>query len=128
MSALTKVFPRNSSRTSTHAISVPVTALTAATPIETRIVNLKAATASLLEIAFQKPSRPLSVLADTSAARGSNTMMLSHTSERLSSGGRNRTRRRVNGSLACRDPKGLLDLRHAAVVGVEELVVHGRPA
>src|SRR5204862_4094860 len=91
--ALTNDLPRKSSRTSTHAISVPVTALTAATAIDTSTVNLIAATASLLETAFQKPSSPLSVLADTSAASGSSTITLSQTSEMPTSGGRRRGRR-----------------------------------
>src|SRR3954453_3150338 len=71
-------------------MSVPVTALTAATATETSSVNLKAATASRLETVFQNPSRPRSVLLATSAASGSRTITLSHTSETPRSGGRTR--------------------------------------
>src|SRR5436190_5540144 len=87
MSELTSDLPRNSSRTSTHAISVPVTALTPAIAIDTSSVNLSAATASLLETAFQNPSSPLSVPAATSAASGSRTITLSQASEIESRGG-----------------------------------------
>src|SRR3954453_484897 len=90
---LTSDLPGNSSRTRTHAINVPGTAFTTATTIDINSVNLSAATASRLDTAVQKPSRPLSVLAETSAASGNRTITLSHTMEMPSSGGRMRPRR-----------------------------------
>src|SRR5690348_16181999 len=88
MRELTSDLPGNSSRTSTQASNVPVTALTAETAIATRMVNLNAATASGDETAFQKPESPLSVLVATSAASGSSTITLSHATAIPSSGGR----------------------------------------
>src|SRR3954447_1668455 len=130
ISAFTNDLPRNSSRTSTHAISVPVTAFTAATAIAISSVNFSAATASLLETAFQNPSQPLSVAVEISAASGSRTITLSHAIEMPSSGGRIRGRRATATGelLRGRDSKGLLDLRHRPLVGIEELVVDLAPA
>ena len=45
MSALSAALPRNSSRTSTHAVAVPATALTAATTSDVHSDSFSAATA-----------------------------------------------------------------------------------
>ena len=62
--------PRNSSRTSTHAVTVPATALTAATTTDVHNDSFSADTAWRLETADQNVSRPPSVDRATSAARG----------------------------------------------------------
>ena len=61
MSALTNLLPGNSSRTSTQAISVPMTTLIATTPSETSSVSFSAATASGSVIASQNAPRPPSI-------------------------------------------------------------------
>src|SRR4029079_1406565 len=86
---------------------------------------------------------PASVERATTAASGIRTITLSHTvatpSERSPAapgGPEERERRRavraepaeVRASLGSGDPRGLLDLRHGALVRVEELVVDLRPA
>src|SRR5829696_1324003 len=133
--AFTSDFPRKSSRTRTQAISVPITASIAATTTDTPSVNFSAATAGGFEIASQKSPRPPSSDFATTAARGISTMTVSqptvtapaaagpHGTWRVRRGGR-----RVRASLVSGDPQVLLDLRHRAGVGVEELGVHGVPA
>src|SRR5581483_12112349 len=74
MTALTSDLPRNRSRTSTQAISVPKTALTSATTAAITSVSFSAATPSALETAAQKPEAPSSLDAQTSAAIGSATI------------------------------------------------------
>ena len=78
MSALTKLLPRKSSRTSTHAISVPVTMLITATIAEMTTVSSSAARAEGALSASQNPLRPLSNAFVSTAASGSRTMMLNH--------------------------------------------------
>src|ERR671934_811245 len=70
MSALTNALPRNESRTSTQAISVPLTALTATTRSEITNVSSSDGTAPGLEIARQNPSAPDSVDFQMTAASG----------------------------------------------------------
>ena len=74
--ALTKRFPGNSSRTSTHAMSVPNTTLITTTISEAISVSFSAATACGVVTASQKLSRPFSNDFDTTAARGIRAMML----------------------------------------------------
>ena len=76
MIALTAALPRNSSRTRTHATSVPNTALTSTTTIETTIVNSSADLASGAVTAVQKASRPPSKPRASRAASGSSTITL----------------------------------------------------
>src|SRR3954447_15732771 len=78
ISALTNALPRKRSRTSTHATSVPATALTAATRIDRTSVSLSAATACGAVTASQNAARPPSVDRATTAASGISTMTLSH--------------------------------------------------
>ena len=58
MSELTMPLPRNESRTSTHATSVPNTPLMSATSSDAPSVSLSAATASGAVTACQKASQP----------------------------------------------------------------------
>src|SRR5581483_8226066 len=74
ITAFTSDLPRNRSRTSTHAISVPKTALTSATTAAITSVSFSAATPSGIETASQKPDAPSSRDAHTSAAIGSATI------------------------------------------------------
>ena len=72
------LLPRNSSRTSTQAIIVPITALMTTITNEVITVSLIAATASGSEIASQKAPTPSSKERKTTAPSGISTMMLSH--------------------------------------------------
>jgi len=74
ITALTNAFPRKESRTSTQAISVPATALTATTTRDVKKLSLSDATDDGLEIARQNASPPFSVDFQTIAASGSRTM------------------------------------------------------
>ncbi len=76
MSALTTLLPRNSSRTSTQAISVPKIAFTSTTSSEATKVSLSAATAAGAVTSSQKACRPPSSDAATTAAIGMRTMIV----------------------------------------------------
>src|SRR5919202_304440 len=140
MSALTTPRPRKRSRTSTHATSVPATALTAATRIESSSVSFSAAIACRAVTASTNAPRPASVERATTAASGIRTMTLSHsvaTPRESAPGAAGESARRravaagtaeVRASLGSGDPRGLLDLGDRPLVGVEELVVDLRPA
>jgi hypothetical protein len=65
--------PGNSSRTSTHAISVPKNAFTATTIAEAASVSLSAATACGVDISRQKEAAPPWLACASSAAIGSST-------------------------------------------------------
>ena len=78
MIALTSALPRKSSRTSTHAISVPVTMLISATSAEIATVRISAARAAGAVIASHNSAGPPSSDLNTTAASGSRTMTLSH--------------------------------------------------
>src|SRR3954447_17110349 len=147
ITALTTARPRKRSRTSTHATSVPATALIAATATDMVSVRRSAATACGAVTASQNAPRPASVERATTAASGIRTITLSHTvampsdnSPEPPGAAEERERRRavrvgrgdpptpVRASLGSGDPRGLLDLRDGALVRVEELVVDLRPA
>src|SRR4051795_11693931 len=145
ISALTNALPRKRSRTSTHATSVPATALIAATRIDRTSVSLSAATACGAVTASQNAARPPSVERATTAASGISTITLSHSVATPSAsvpdppGAAEETARRravgvgaagaaVRASLGSGDPRRLLDLRDRPRVRVEELVVDLRPA
>ena len=73
MIEFSSLFPRNSSRTSTQAISVPITALIATTISDEINVSLIAATASLSVIASKKcPSPSREATADHRGQREQN--------------------------------------------------------
>ena len=74
MIELTMLLPRKSSRTVTHAISVPNTAFRITTTADASNVSLRDETAAGLEIARQKLSHPPSVERHTTAARGTSTI------------------------------------------------------
>ena len=76
MTALTMLLPGNESRTSTQAISVPLTALIATTISEMANVSFRAATASGRVTAFQKLAQPSSNADATTAAIGMRTIRL----------------------------------------------------
>src|SRR4051794_11741940 len=69
-------FPGNSSRTSTQAMMVPKTALTAQTAAAAPNVTLRAATASGAETALQTVLQPPSVERTNTAASGRSTTRL----------------------------------------------------
>src|SRR5688572_1740961 len=132
MRALTIRLPRNSSRTSTQAISVPVTTFTTTTASETSTVSFSAATASGPLTASQKPVRPASNERTTTAASGMSTIRLSHATASAPAGaarpigrrpGRGRARLSAGG-----DTQAPLDLGDLPLVRTEELVVDLRPA
>src|SRR5215204_24338 len=130
MTALTAPCPRNESRTRTHAISVPNTALTAATTSDAPSVSFRAATACGELISVQnEPSADR----QTRAASGTRTI-----SERYAvasapvSAGRRARRAGAAGTATAALASGAsdlaLDLRHDPVAGVEELRLHLLPA
>src|SRR5580765_1160177 len=137
-SALMTLRPRKRSRTRTQATSVPVTALMAAAASEHSSVRRSAATAWRPLTAAQSASRPPSVERATTAASGISTMTLRYSvaSPRASAPepptavprARRRTAPAVRASLGSGDPRVRLDLRHRALVRVEELVVDLAPA
>src|SRR5919202_6401549 len=146
MSALTRPLPRKRSRTSTHATSVPASALIAATASAARIVSRSDATACALVTASQKAAAPPSVERATTAASGMRTMTLSHSvatpsarapeppqaapraPARMRPRPPPRAGRAVRASLGSGDPRFLLDLGQRPGVRVEELVVDAVPA
>jgi hypothetical protein len=76
ISELTIALPRNSSRTSIHAITVPITMLTATTISEQATVSFRVDVACGEEIASQKPLQPRSVDFATTSASGISTITL----------------------------------------------------
>ena len=76
ISEFTTVRPKKRSRTSTHAMIVPITALMATTTSDTPTVSFRAVRARSLVIAFQNPSHPLSNAPLIRAANGIRTMRL----------------------------------------------------
>src|SRR3954468_9035833 len=142
ISALTNALPRKRSRTSTHATSVPATALTAATRIDRISVSFSAATACGAVTASTNACRPPSVDRATTAASGMRTTTLSH-SVAMPSDSRwveppgaaeERARRRpgtaaarLRASLGSGDPRRLHDRGDRALVRIEELVVDLAP-
>src|SRR3954453_3543436 len=141
MSALMTLLPRKRSRTRTQAMSVPATALIAATTSDAPSVSSSAARAGRLVAACQKAARPPSSERTTTAASGGRTMRLSQTVATprprppadAPGSVRERPRRRGaraagRASLGSGDPRALLDLRERPLVGIEEGVVDLAPA
>src|SRR5437870_4528550 len=137
MIAFTIPIPRKRSRTSTHAISIPVTALIATTITEMTIVSLSAANASGLETARQKPASPSSSDCAATAASGSSTMTLRYAiaSPRPRAAPSPRSpRRRGDGRASAELPRRsrhsqlALDPGHDAGLRIEELLADDRPA
>src|SRR5918997_787958 len=140
----TSALPRNSSRTSTHAISTPITASIAATTTLTPSVSRMAAIAWRFVTASQNSPAPPSKERTTTAASGISTISVSQaTLSPPTTSGPVRTRRpagragrsaRTGGapaiavSLCGGDTELLLDLGHGARVRVEEVGVDLVPA
>src|SRR5439155_11406312 len=136
MTALTSDCPRNWSRTSTHAVIVPATALITATASEAPSVSFSAATASGLETAAQNPCEPSLADSQKSAASGSTTTSVRKVVTRP------RDRAAPALSLCARIRRGAaatatstsdatdlpLDLGHESLARVEEVLLHLRPA
>src|SRR5918994_4960199 len=134
---LTIRLPGNSSRTSTQAISVPITALIAATISETTSVSRIAACAWAFVTASQNSPTPPSNDCTTTAARGIRTISVSHATEYApaTSGPTGSRRARTRDSspavtaLAGRGhPQVAVDLGDRALLGVEEVGVDLVPA
>src|SRR3954470_8322707 len=125
ISALTSDLPRNSSRTSTQAISVPMTASIAATMADENTVSSSAATARRPDTAVQNVSSPPSSERTSTAASGSRTIRESQATAAPPEAAAPHGTRRAAGftpaagtdsaSLGSGDPQVLLDLRHRAV-------------
>src|SRR3954451_6796127 len=137
ISAFTTPLPRKSSRTSTHAISVPVTAFIATTMSEVIRVSLNAAIdCGVVTTSKNLPSPPSSDLTAT-AASGSSTITDRYviatprpSAAPLGSGAARGPAGRgpAVSSLGGGDTEALLDGGHHAVVRVEELLRDRRPA
>src|SRR6187455_1072612 len=132
MIELRKLLPRKSSRTRTHAITVPTTAFT-----EAISVRRSAAQACGFEIAVQNPSAPPLVERMTTAASGISAITLRYetaTPRARAAPGRVALEVRGGGpataSLAGGSglPLVLEDLRDDPLLRIEELVVHLAPA
>src|SRR5215213_11907227 len=133
MRALTTRLPGNWSRTSTQAISVPMTTLTVATISATAKVRRSAARAWGWVAACQKAPQPSRVERQRTAVRGRTTIRLRYrVTIPRSSAAPPRTsspiRRRVTALAANRDADLLLDVGHDPGSLVEELLVHLTPA
>src|SRR3954471_4051085 len=131
ITASTRPLPRKLSRTSTHAVAVPATALTAAQAAASPSVSFSAAIASGSVAACQNDTKPPPRALHTSAASGSRTTRLREAV----------AKRRASPPPARDQPapagrsitpasvaKRLLDLGHDPLAGVEETRVHLRPA
>src|SRR5215217_1626620 len=133
MRALTTRLPGYWSRTSTQAISVPMTTLTVATISATAKVRRSAARAWGWVAACQKAPQPSRVERQRTAVRGRTTTRLRYrVTIPRSSAAPPRTsspiRRRVTALAANRDADLLLDVGHDPGLLVEELLGHLRPA
>src|SRR5690349_17533565 len=137
ISALMNRLPGNSSRTSTHAISVPNTTLISVTTSAESSVSFSAAIDCLLVTVSQKWAQPPSVDFDTTAASGSSTITLSHAvaiprpmvpGRPIAAAARRRGSETVRASAGSGDSGCLFDLRDRAVLRVEEVGHHLVPA
>src|SRR6266511_864622 len=126
LSAFTTPCPTKRSRTSTHAVIVPTTALTSVTTSESPSVSFSALIASRLCTAL-----PKSPAWAASAARGIRTISERYPATKpppSTSPTGTWTRRAGARSTAALLAKALLDLGHHSRVGIEELLLHLRPA
>src|SRR3954454_24540319 len=138
MTALTKDFPRKSSRTSTQAVIVPKTAFTSVASVATTRLSLSAATASGFDTASQNPDAPSFDDAQTRAAIGSATTRernrVTKPRERAVDALSPDCRRLLGTATAStalargRPPDLLLDPDHEAVARVDPLLIDGAPA
>src|SRR5947209_16256922 len=138
MIALTSALPRKSSRTRTHAVIVPSTALIKATMKAAPNVSFSAATVSGLDTICQKPCAPLFFDSQSSAASGRTTTMIRNvemtpTDRAVLARPPARSVRTLAGADAATllmggSSDGPLDPNHATRVGVEPDAVHVAPA
>src|SRR5207253_5443335 len=137
MIALTRVWPRNWSRTRTQAVIVPTTALIAATTNAVTRLSSSAETAPELETTFQKLVAPSRRDSQTSAAIGSITTAdrkaVTKPSERAFCALSPEIRARgaaaaVGAALASRAPDRLLDPDHQPAVRVKPALADLAPA
>src|SRR5256714_1779953 len=129
ISAFTSPCPTKRSRTSTHASTVPMRALSAATTTAATSVSRSAASASGAETAAQKPCRPSRVERQTSAARGRRTTKPRYiVASPCATGARTRRGRGGAATAAALLPKPGLDLRHHSRLRIEEALLDLRPA
>src|SRR3954452_17631400 len=140
MIALTRRLPRKSSRTSTQAVTVPKTAFSSATTIETPSVSFSAAIASGEVATDQNCWSPFWREAQKSAAIGRRTITLRYDivkpSERAAAAAPSFERRRVLRPTAAawallasgRSSDRALDRDHAPLVRVEPDIVGVAPA
>src|SRR5919199_4814102 len=129
ISAFTSPCPTKRSRTSTHASTVPMTALIAATTTAAMSVSFSAATASGAETAAQKPCRPSRVERQTSAASGRRTTKPRYiVASPCATGALTRRGRGGAAATAALLAKPRLDLRHHALLRIEEALLDLAPA
>src|SRR6187551_219285 len=140
MIAFTTLFPRNSSRTRTHAMTVPNTAVVSTASVEITSVSFRAATACGEETTSQNPDQPLPVDFEITAAIGSTTTTSRNVVTKPTCRGRVLVavspRRAVGAGrrgapvtvLASGDSERLLDALHDAPLRVEPLLVDRTPA
>src|SRR5919106_5701501 len=136
MSAFTTLFPRKSSRTSTQAIIVPVTAFTATTKSDAAKVSFSAATAVGEVTSRQNASSPPSTEAATTAAIGNSTMRPRYAVESPSARPparpvlrpRRAGRRTGSALVVSGDSQLVLDVEEDRPLAVEEARAHVRPA
>src|SRR5215831_6390717 len=138
MTAFTSDLPRKSSRTSTHAVTVPRTASIRATMNAAPNVSLSAASASGLETTCQKACMPLCFDNQRRAAMGRTTMTpryveMTPTDRAVLPRPPTPTRREIVAAdtamlLMGRAPHSLLDLDHPAGHRIEPDLVHLEPA
>src|SRR5689334_22579583 len=127
MTELTNSLPRKSSRTSTHAIAVPVSAFTSETMTAQPSVSFSAATDWGFVTSCQNVSHPAEREVQTSAASGTSTTRLRYpiatprASAPVADPVRARNRGRAAVELVANDPV------HQPVRVVEEAVLHRLP-
>src|SRR5215210_5679277 len=133
MTAFTSALPRNSSRTSTHAVIVPRTALISETTREAPSVSFSAATACGLETASQNPDVPSFDDSQPSAASGSTTRTLRNVvtmprDSAVPAPSLDSRAGRATATLASDATYLSLDPGHDPLVRIEEGLLHLRPA
>src|SRR3954469_14550085 len=134
MTAFMKLLPAKSSRTSTHAVIVPSTALSADTITAAPSVSLSAATDSGAETTDQNSCQPCFPDVQTSAATGRRTTTERNVVTNPNCSGAPGRGRRCNAGneiallASARSSDRLLDLDHSALVRVEPHLVGVPPA
>src|SRR5437588_4712652 len=128
INAFTTPRPTKRSRTSTHASTVPITALIAATTTAATSVSFSAATASGAETACQKPWRHSRLERQTSAASERRTTKPRYIVANPCTTGARTPRGRGAATAAALLAKPRLALGHDATFRVEEALLDLAPA